>query len=59
MPDDPIEGVAEPAFKLQPSVNVHAPVTTFMFSCTTICVLLLLLLFMFSCSGTDVLPQEY
>ena len=40
MPDDATEGVAEHSSRLQPSINVHAPVTAFMFSgsgtqCTT------------------------
>ena len=42
MPDDDTEGVAEHSSKLQRSLNLYAPVTAFMFSC----------------SGTDVLPQR-
>ena len=42
MPGDATEGVAERTSKLQPSINLHAPVTTFMFSC----------------SGTNVLPRK-
>jgi hypothetical protein len=42
MPDDATEGVAKHSSRLQPSINMHAPVTAFMFSCT----------------GTDVLPQR-
>ena len=40
MPDDATEGVAEHSSRLQPSINLHAPVTALMFSC----------------SGTNVLP---
>ena len=40
MPADTTETVAEHSARLQPSINLHAPVTAFMFSC----------------SGTDVLP---
>ena len=32
MPDDVTEGVAEYSSRLQPSINLHAPVTAFMFS---------------------------
>ena len=32
MPDDATEGVAEHSSRLQPSINLHAPVTAFMFS---------------------------
>ena len=42
MPTDTTEAVAEHSARLQPSINLHAPVTAFMFSC----------------SGTDVLPQR-
>ena len=42
MPDDVTEGVAEHSSRLQPSINLHAPVTAFMFSW----------------SGTDVLPRR-
>ena len=42
MPDDAIEGVAEHSSRLQPSINLHAPITAFMFSC----------------SGTGVLPRR-
>ena len=42
MPDDTTEGVTEHSSRLQPSINSHAPVTAFMFSC----------------SGTDVLPRK-
>ena len=31
MPDDATEGVAEHSSMLQPSINLHAPVTAFMF----------------------------
>ena len=41
MPDDATEGMAEHSSRLQPSISLHAPVTAFMFSC----------------SGTDVLPR--
>ena len=38
MPDDATErfteGVAEYSSRLQPSINLHAPVTAFMFSCS-------------------------
>ena len=38
MPQDATEGVAEHSSRLQPSINVHAPVTAFMFSCSgTMC----------------------
>ena len=40
MPADTTETVAEHSARLQPSINLHAPVTAFMFGC----------------SGTDVLP---
>ena len=40
MPDDATEGVAKHSYRLQPSINFHAPGTAFMFSC----------------SGTHVLP---
>ena len=33
MPDDATEGVVEHNSRLQPSINLHAPVTAFMFSC--------------------------
>ena len=33
MPDDATEGVAEHSSSLQPSINLHASVTAFMFSC--------------------------
>ena len=42
MPADITETAAEHSARLQPSINLHAPVTAFMFSC----------------SGTDVLPQR-
>ena len=42
MPDDATESVAEHSSELHPSINLHAPVITFMFSC----------------SVTDVLPQR-
>ena len=42
MPHDATEGVAEHSSRLQPSINLHAPVTAFMFSC----------------SGTNVLPRR-
>ena len=32
MPDDTTEPVAEHSARLQPSVNLHAPVTAFMFT---------------------------
>ena len=32
MPDDATEGVAERSAMLQPSINLHAPVTAFMSS---------------------------
>ena len=34
MPADTTETVAEHSARLQPSINLHAPVTTFMFSCS-------------------------
>ena len=34
MPADPTETVAEHRARLQPSINLHAPVTAFMFSCS-------------------------
>ena len=34
LPDDATEGVAEHSSRLQPSINLHAPVTAFMFSCS-------------------------
>ena len=34
MPADTIETVAEHSTRLQPSINLHAPVTAFMFSCS-------------------------
>ena len=34
MPDDATEAVAEHSSRLQPSINLHAPVTAFMFSCS-------------------------
>ena len=43
MPDDAIEGVDKHSSRLQPSNNLHAPVTPLMFSC----------------SGTDVLPRRF
>ena len=40
MPDDATEGVAEHSSRLQPSINLHAPVTALMFSCSgTQCIL--------------------
>ena len=33
MPDDVTEGMAEHSSRLQPSINLHAPVTAFMFIC--------------------------
>ena len=33
MPDDATESVAKHCFRLQPSINLYATVTTFMFSC--------------------------
>ena len=36
MPDAPTESVAEHSSKLQPSINLHAPVTAFMFSCSVL-----------------------
>ena len=42
MPDDTTEGVAEHSSRLQPSINLHTPVTPFMCRC----------------SGTDVLPRR-
>ena len=33
MPDDANEGVAEHSSRLQPSINLHAPVIAFLFSC--------------------------
>ena len=42
MSDDATEGVTEYISRLQPPINLHAPVTTFMFSC----------------SGTDVRPRR-
>ena len=42
MPDNATEGVAEHSSRLQPLINLHASDTTYMFSC----------------SGTDVLPQR-
>ena len=42
MLDDATEGVAEHSSRLQPSINLHAPVTAFMFSCF----------------GTDELPRR-
>ena len=42
MPDNATEDVAEHSSRLQPSIKLHAPVTAFMFSC----------------SGTDVLPRK-
>ena len=38
MKDDTTEGVAEHISRLQPSINLHAPVTTFMFSCSVMCI---------------------
>ena len=34
MPADTTETVAEHSARLQPSINLHAPVTAFMFSCS-------------------------
>ena len=34
MPADTTEGVAKHSTRLQPSINLHAPVTAFMFSCS-------------------------
>ena len=34
MPDDATEDVAEHSSRLQPSINLHAPVTAFVFSCS-------------------------
>ena len=34
MPADTTESVAEHSARLQPSINLHAPVTAFMFSCS-------------------------
>ena len=34
MPADTTEGVAEHSTRLQPSINLNAPVTTSMFSCS-------------------------
>ena len=34
MPDETTEGVAENNSRLQPSINLHALVTAFMFSCS-------------------------
>ena len=34
MPDDATEGVVKHSSRLQPSINLHAPVTAFMFSCS-------------------------
>ena len=42
MPDDTTETVAEHSARLQPSINLHDPVTAFMFSCL----------------GTNVLPRR-
>ena len=42
MPDDATESVAEQSSRLQPSINLHATDTVYMFSC----------------SDTDVLPQR-
>ena len=42
MPVETTEAVAEHSTRLQPSVNLHAPVTVFMFSC----------------SGTNLLPRR-
>ena len=33
MPDDATEGVAEHSSRLQPSINLHAPVTAFLHGC--------------------------
>ena len=39
MPADTTESVAEHGARLQPPINLHAPVTAFMFSCSgTVCV---------------------
>ena len=42
MPDNATDGVAEPSSRLQPSINLNASSTAFMFNW----------------SGTDVLPQR-
>ena len=42
MPNKATESVAEHSSGMQPSINLHAPVTTFMFRC----------------SGTDILPRK-
>ena len=34
LPNDVTEGMAEHGPRLQPSINLHAPVTAFMFSCS-------------------------
>ena len=34
MPADTTETVAKHSARLQPSINLHAPVTAFMFSCS-------------------------
>ena len=34
MPADATEGVAEHSSRLQPPINLHAPVTAFMFICS-------------------------
>ena len=34
IPDDATEGVAEHSSRLQPTINLHAPVTAFMLSCS-------------------------
>ena len=39
MPDDATEGVAEHSSRLQPSINLHAPVTALMFIVQLVCYL--------------------
>ena len=34
MPDDATEGVVKHSYRLQTSINFHAPGTAFMFSCS-------------------------
>ena len=34
MPADATEGVTEHSSRVQPSINLHAPVTAFMYSCS-------------------------
>ena len=45
MPDDATEYVAEHSSRLLPSINLHTPVTAFMFSCSI-------------CMVPNVLPRE-